>query len=87
MGPFEQVNQYKSLEGLTAPSKEAFSFQCLFITATLLGIGSSMRFYFIASSTRVLTYLAAPLLGLRLSAMFVNALTVRSRSYWRKLSE
>ena len=46
-----------------------------------------MRFYFIASSTRVLTYLAAPLLGLRLSAMFVNALTVRSRSYWRKLSE
>ncbi|RMX43452.1 hypothetical protein pdam_00001934, partial [Pocillopora damicornis] len=58
---------------------------CLFITAALLGIGSSMRFYFIASSTRVLTYLAAPLLGLRLSAMFVNALTVRSRSYWRKL--
>ena len=60
VGPFEQVNQYKSLKGLTAPSKEAFSFQCLFITATLLGIGSSMRFYFIASSTRVLTYLAAP---------------------------
>ncbi|CAH3148066.1 unnamed protein product, partial [Pocillopora meandrina] len=58
---------------------------CLFITAALLGIGSSMRFYFIAWSTRVLTYLAAPLLGLRLSAMFVNALTVRSRSYWRKL--
>ena len=88
MGPFKQVNQYKSLKGLTAPFKEAFFFsQCLFITAALFGIGSSMRFYFIASSTRVLTYLAAPLLGLRLSAMFVNALTVRSRSYWRKLSE
>lgn len=88
MGPFKQVNQYKSLKGLTAPSKEVFFFsQCFFITAALLGIGSSMRFYFIASSTRVLTYLAAPLLGLRLSAMFVNALTVRSRSYWRKLSE
>ena len=88
MGPFKQVNQYKSLKGLTATSKEAFFFsQCFFITAVLLGIGSSMRFYFIASFTRVLTYLAAPLLGLRLSAMFVNALTVRSRSYWRKLSE
>ena len=81
MGPFKQVNQYKSLKGLTAPSKEVVFFsQCFFITAALLGIGSSMRFYFIASSTRVLTYLAAPLLGLRLSAMFVNALTVRSRS-------
>lgn len=26
VGPFEQVNQYKSLKGLTAPSKEAFFF-------------------------------------------------------------